>query len=104
MNLLQNQLSGKLQNQIKQTLHSPKVLPAIQIPYTYIIMLNNHSDIYLLVSLLLHGEVLEEQRDKENKEALAGVAQWTEHRPANQTVATLTPSQGTCLGCGPGHQ
>ena len=32
--------------------------------------------------------------------ALAGVALWIEHRPANQTVA----SQGTCLGCGPGPQ
>ena len=34
--------------------------------------------------------------------ALAGVAQWIEHQPANQRVASLIPSQGTCLGCGPG--
>ena len=33
---------------------------------------------------------------------LAGVAQWIEHRPVKQRVAGLIPSQGTCLGCGPG--
>ena len=33
---------------------------------------------------------------------LAGVAQWTEHGPANQRVASSILSQGTCLGCGPG--
>ena len=32
--------------------------------------------------------------------ALAGVAQWI----GNQRVASLIPSQGTCLGCGPGPQ
>ena len=32
--------------------------------------------------------------------ALAGVAQWMGHRPANQKVAGLTPSQGTCLVVG----
>ena len=36
--------------------------------------------------------------------ALAGVAQCVEHRPVNQRVAGLIPSQGTCLGCGPGSQ
>ena len=36
--------------------------------------------------------------------ALAGVAQWTEHRPANQRVAGSIPSQGTCLGCRPAPQ
>ena len=36
--------------------------------------------------------------------ALAGIAQWTECGPANQRVAGLIPSQGTCLGCGPGPQ
>ena len=41
---------------------------------------------------------------KKNKLALAGVAQWTEHQPANQRVTSLIPSQGTCLGCGPGLQ
>ena len=35
---------------------------------------------------------------------LAGVARWTECQPANQRVAGSIPSQGTCLGCGPGPQ
>ena len=29
---------------------------------------------------------------------LAGVAQWIEHGPANQRVASSIPSQGTWLG------
>ena len=33
--------------------------------------------------------------------ALAGVAQWIEHGPANQEVKGLIPRQGTCLGCRP---
>ena len=33
--------------------------------------------------------------------ALAGVTQWIEHQPVNQRVASLIPSQGTCLGCRP---
>ena len=33
--------------------------------------------------------------------ALTGVAQWIEHWTANQRVAGLIPSQGTCLGCRP---
>ena len=36
--------------------------------------------------------------------ALAGVAQWIDCQPCNQRVAGLIPSQGTCLGCGPGPQ
>ena len=36
--------------------------------------------------------------------ALAGVAQWIEHGPANQRVAGSIPSQGTFLGCRPGPQ
>ena len=35
---------------------------------------------------------------------LAGVAQWIKRGPANQRVAGSIPSQGTCLGCGPGPQ
>ena len=35
---------------------------------------------------------------------LAGVAQWTDHRPVNQRVASLIPGEGTCLGCRPGPQ
>ena len=34
--------------------------------------------------------------------ALAGVGQWIERRPANQSIAGLNPSRGTCLGCRPG--
>ena len=41
---------------------------------------------------------------KKCKTALAGVAQWTEHQPVNQKVASSIPGQGTCLGCGPGPQ
>ena len=41
---------------------------------------------------------------KWNPFALAGVAQWIECQPANQEVDGLIPSQGTCLGCGPGPQ
>ena len=36
--------------------------------------------------------------------ALVGVAQWIECQPVNLKVASLIPSQGTCLGCGPGPQ
>ena len=35
---------------------------------------------------------------------LAGVAQGIEFWPINQRVTGLIPSQGTCLGCGPGPQ
>ena len=38
----------------------------------------------------------------ENDFCPPGVAQWIEHRPANQRVASSIPSQGTCLGCRPG--
>ena len=31
------------------------------------------------------------------KPALAGVAQWIEHQPANQRVTGSIPNQGTCL-------
>ena len=34
--------------------------------------------------------------------ALDSVAQWSVHQPANHRVASLIPSQGTGLGCGPG--
>ena len=36
--------------------------------------------------------------------ALACVAQWIEHGPANQKVTGSIPSQGTCLGYRPGTQ
>ena len=35
---------------------------------------------------------------------LAGVVQWTECAPVNQMITGSIPSQGTCLGCGPGPQ
>ena len=41
---------------------------------------------------------------EENIPALAGVAHWTEHRPVNNRVSGLIPSQGTCLSCRPGPQ
>ena len=37
-------------------------------------------------------------------ETLAGVAQWIEQGPVNQMVVGWIPSQGTCLGYGPGPQ
>ena len=36
--------------------------------------------------------------------ALAGVAQWIECQPVNQRFTGSIPSQGTCLGFGPGPQ
>ena len=40
------------------------------------------------------------------KITLTGVAQWIEHWPANQRVASSIPSQGqgTRMGCRPGPQ
>ena len=52
-------------------------------------------------------DVLDQIKCKTMKTApctLAGVAQWTEHWPANQKVTGWIPSQGTSLGCGPGPQ
>ena len=50
------------------------------------------------------GERADGQGGYENSSALAGVTQWIQHRPANQRVDSSIPSQGTCLGCGPGSQ
>ena len=36
--------------------------------------------------------------------ALAGVAQWSECWPVSQRLTSSIPSQGTCLGSGPGPQ
>ena len=44
------------------------------------------------------------RKQKSKFSALAGVAQWTECWPVNQGVTGSIPSQGTCLGCGPGPQ
>ena len=45
----------------------------------------------------LHSKRQEKQVQK-RPGALSGVAQWIEHRPVNQRVTGLIPSQGTCLG------
>ena len=39
-----------------------------------------------------------------NEGALTSVAQLVGHHPEKQGVMGLIPSQGTCLGCGPGPQ
>ena len=67
-----------------------------QLSHTY------QSQITLLMNKGLRGK----RADGSIKESftLAGVAQWIEHQPANQRVASSMPSQGTCLGCGPGPQ
>ena len=41
---------------------------------------------------------------RNEKGALAGVAQCIECRPVEQGVTGSIPSQGACLGCGPGPQ
>ena len=51
------------------------------------------------------GQVLSQiALNKKMELALAGVAQWSDCWSAKQRVASLIPSQGTCLGCGPGAQ
>ena len=47
---------------------------------------------------MLSDSVLEFKRS--HSLVLAGVAQWIDHRTANQRVTGSVPSQGTCLGCG----
>ena len=56
-----------------------------------------------LHSLLLPPRPSPRRQCYTNKEpAVAGVVPWIEHRPVNQRVVGSIPSQGTCLGCGPG--
>ena len=45
-------------------------------------------------------------KTKQNKSflALVDIAQWIEHGPAKQRVASSIPSQGTFLGCRLGTQ
>ena len=45
-------------------------------------------------------------KNKQTKKNSPGwcVAQWTEGQPVNQRVTSSIPSQGTCVGCGPGSQ
>ena len=54
------------------------------------------ADLSEALLMVLHSEGEED--------ALAGVASWIEQWSANQRVTSLIPSQGTCLGCGPGPQ
>ena len=42
--------------------------------------------------------------NKRKTEAIAGVAQWIEHRSVNQRVTSLIPSQGAYLHWRPGPQ
>ena len=42
------------------------------------------------------------EKPDERKGVFWLVAQWMEYGPVNQRVTSLIPSQGTCLGCGPG--
>ena len=60
--------------------------------------------VYTLPAPTRPGASRGQRQLRRTKSALAGVAQWTECLLANQSVASLIPSQGTCLGCGPGPQ
>ena len=82
------------------------------------LMFLSHMDVSLSPSLSQNQKTKKSQNKYKGKEmkgisfatlriikvALAGVAQWIECRPANQRVTCSIPSQGTCLGCGPGSQ
>ena len=59
---------------------------------------------YLPLSLVVNLKLLSKTKVffKNSTSALAGVAQWTECWLANQRVTGSIPSQGTCLGYGPG--
>ena len=48
-----------------------------------------------------HFIILKGRIHQEDIKSLASVAQWIEHKPVKQRVASLIMSQGTCLGCGP---
>ena len=57
----------------------------------------------------IHKELIGHNTRKKNNPikkcaALAGVAQWVECWPANQTVTGSIPSEGICLGCRPSPQ
>ena len=54
--------------------------------------------------ILLTNNTLIDLLKKKVSTVLADVAQWIECQPVNQRVAGSIPSQGTCLGCGPGPQ
>ena len=50
---------------------------------------------------MLHLQCQLKSQKEGSYSAPTGVAQWIEYWPTNQSVAGLSPSQGTCLGCGP---
>ena len=56
--------------------------------------------LFVLICLSFNNEIV--LFKKMCGSALAGGAQWIES--VNQRVADWIPSQGTCLGCGPGPQ
>ena len=62
------------------------------------------ANVQKLMAFLYINNELSERETKKTIPALAGVAQWIELLPENQRVGSLIPSQGTCLGCGPGPQ
>ena len=58
-----------------------------------------------VVGVIKHTHELILSLGLKKNSALAGVAQWIECQSVNQRgVAGSIPSQGTCLGCGPGPQ
>ena len=68
----------------------------------YLIILKCEVLIYTIACMNLENIMVKSQPQKIPYCALAGVAQWIEHWAENQRVTSLIPSQGTCLGCGPG--
>ena len=67
---------------------------------------NDNYKEWSLLAFVICLTSLERKKEEGRKEgqALASVVQWIECQLANQRVASLIPSQGTCLGCGPGTQ
>ena len=60
-------------------------------------------DIYSIIGLPQETNK-QKNSNKQSNIAVAGVAQCIECRPVNQRVTSSIPTQGTCLGCGPGPQ
>ena len=66
-------------------------------------MLTFHLYTLILINLSNHA-LFQKTYTSRAQGLLTGVAQLIEHRPENQRVTGSIPSQGTCLGCGPGPQ